>query len=327
VGFVPLRGLGWVSGFRGYRDRPEAFYAFESFNDPGGIYRYDVGTGEQSVFRSVDVDADLDALVVRQVFYPSKDGTRIPMFLVHQRGLEPDGDTPTLLYGYGGFNISLTPDFSVTRLAWVERGGIYAVANLRGGGEYGEAWHEAGTGLGKQNVFDDFIAAAEYLVNEGYTRPARLGVFGGSNGGLLVAAVVNQRPELFGAAVPAVGVMDMLRFHHFTAGRFWTDDYGSAEDPDEFRALLGYSPYHNIRDGVCYPPVLATTADTDDRVVPGHTFKYVARLQAAQGCDNPILVRVETRAGHGAGKPTDMIIDEYADRWAFLEFNLRGESE
>lgn len=319
---LDLPGIGTVSGFSGRPDRSETFFAFESFADPGGIWRYDVATGERAPFRRVAVDFDPDDYVVEQVFYPSKDGTRVPMFITHRRGLERDGDTPTLLYGYGGFNISLTPDFSVTRLAWLEMGGVYAVANLRGGGEYGEAWHKAGTRLDKQNVFDDFVAAAEYLIAGNYTRPQRLGIFGGSNGGLLVGAVVNQRPDLFAAALPAVGVMDMLRFHRFTAGRFWTDDYGSADDPEEFRALYAYSPYHNIVDGMCYPPVLATTADTDDRVVPGHTFKYIARLQAAQGCAHPVLIRVETRAGHGAGKPTEMVIDEYADRWAFLARHL-----
>jgi prolyl oligopeptidase len=233
--------------------------------------------------------------------------------------------TPALLYGYGGFNVSVTPEYSTTRLAWMEMGGVYAVANLRGGGEYGEEWHQGGTRLNKQNVFDDFIAAAEYLVAENYTSPAKLAIFGGSNGGLLVGAVVNQRPDLFGAAIPAVGVMDMLRFHQFTAGRFWVDDYGSADDPEEFRALYAYSPYHNIREGTKYPAVLVTTADTDDRVVPGHSFKYAARLQEAQAGAAPTLIRIETRAGHGAGTPTAKIIEDYADRWAFLVENLEVE--
>ena len=233
--------------------------------------------------------------------------------------------TPALLYGYGGFNVSVTPEYSTTRLAWMEMGGVYAVANLRGGGEYGEEWHQAGTRLNKQNVFDDFIAAAEYLVAENYTSPAKLAIFGGSNGGLLLGAVVNQRPDLFGAAIPAVGVMDMLRFHQFTAGRFWVDDYGSADDPEEFRALYAYSPYHNIREGAKYPAVLVTTADTDDRVVPGHSFKYAARLQEAQAGAAPTLIRIETRAGHGAGTPTAKIIEDYADRWAFLVENLEVE--
>lgn len=319
---VALPGLGTVAGFAGEPDDPETFFAFESFNQPPAIWRYDVDSGERTLLRRAGADVNPDDYVVEQVFYRSNDGTRVPMFITHRKDVVPGPEAPTLLYGYGGFNISLTPDFSVTRLAWMEMGGVYAVANLRGGGEYGEAWHRAGTGLDKQNVFDDFIAAAEYLIDEGYASPRTLGIFGGSNGGLLVGAVVNQRPELFGAATPAVGVMDMLRFHHFTAGRFWTDDYGSADDPEAFRALYAYSPYHNIRDGGCYPPLLATTADTDDRVVPGHTFKYIARLQAAQSCDNPVLVRIETRAGHGAGTPTAKVIEEYADRWAFLRAHL-----
>lgn len=227
-----------------------------------------------------------------------------------------------MLYGYGGFNISQTPAFSITRLAWMEMGGVYAVANLRGGGEYGEEWHQAGTKLNKQNVFDDFIAAAEYLIEAGYTNPSKLAIFGGSNGGLLVGAVTNQRPDLFGAAIPAVGVMDMLRFHRFTAGRFWVDDYGSSDNPEEFKALYAYSPYHNAREGTEYPALLVTTADTDDRVVPGHSFKYAAAMQKAQVGDAPVLIRIETRAGHGSGKPTEMIIDEYTDRWAFLAENL-----
>ena len=246
----------------------------------------------------------------------------MPMFIAHKASLKLDGAAPTLLYGYGGFNIPIRPAFSITRLAWMEMGGVYAVANIRGGGEYGEVWHQGGTKLNKQNVFDDFIAAGEHLIELSYTRPDKLAIFGGSNGGLLVGAVVNQRPDLFAAALPAVGVMDMLRFHQFTAGRFWVDDYGSAEDPEQFKALLAYSPYHNLSDGVDYPAVLVTTADTDDRVVPGHSFKYAARLQQAHQGSAPVLIRIETRAGHGAGKPTDKIIEEYADRWAFLVENL-----
>jgi prolyl oligopeptidase len=244
------------------------------------------------------------------------------MFISRRKDVIPDGNRPTMLYGYGGFDVSLTPSFSVTKAAWMELGGIYAVANLRGGGEYGMEWHQAGTRLNKQNVFDDFIAAAEYLVAENYTNPDKLAILGGSNGGLLVGAATNQRPDLFGAAIPAVGVMDMLRFHHFTAGRFWVDDYGSADDPEEFKALYAYSPYHNIRPGTEYPAVLITTADTDDRVVPGHSFKYAAALQAAQAGTAPVLIRIETRAGHGAGMPTSKLIDEYADQWAFLVRNL-----
>ncbi len=322
TGTVDLPGIGTATGFDGKIDDPETFFSYTSYDTPTTINRLDVETGEVSVFRQPDVPFDTDEYVVKQVFYTSKDGTRVPMFISHRKDLEVDGSTPTMLYGYGGFNISLTPSFSITRFAWMEMGGIYAVANLRGGGEYGKEWHKAGTKLNKQNVFDDFIAAAEYLVDEGYTTPSRLAIFGGSNGGLLVGAVTNQRPDLFGAAIPAVGVMDMLRFQNFTAGRFWVDDYGSSENPDEFEALFAYSPYHNIKDGTKYPAVLVTTADTDDRVVPGHSFKYAARLQQAHTGETPVLIRIETRAGHGAGTPTEMIIDDYADRWAFLVENL-----
>ena len=322
TGTVDLPGIGTAAGFAGKFDDPETFFSYTSFDTPTTVNRLDVETGAVTVFRKPDVAFNPDDYIVKQVFYSSKDGTRVPMFIAHRRDVEPDGNTPTMLYGYGGFNISLTPSFSVTRLAWMDMGGIYAVANLRGGGEYGKAWHKAGTRLNKQNVFDDFIAAGEYLVDEGYTSPSRLAIFGGSNGGLLVGAVTNQRPDLFGAAIPAVGVMDMLRFQEFTAGRFWVDDYGSSDDPAEFAALSRYSPYHNIAEGAEYPAVLVTTADTDDRVVPGHSFKYAARLQAAQGGEAPVLIRIETRAGHGAGTPTEMIIDDYADRWAFLVKNL-----
>jgi prolyl oligopeptidase len=315
---VDLPGIGSAYGFAGEAGDPETFYSYSSFNVPPTIYRYDVSSGETSVFRESEVDFDGGRYEVEQVFYRSKDGTRVPMFIVTRAGMERDGETPALLYGYGGFNASMTPGFSVTFAAWLEMGGTFALANIRGGGEYGGEWHEAGKKLNKQNVFDDFIAAAEYLVTEGYTRPEKLAVMGGSNGGLLVGAVVNQRPDLFGAALPAVGVMDMLRFHRFTAGRFWVDDYGSADDPDEFRALHAYSPYHNIRPGTEYPAVLVTTADYDDRVVPGHSFKYISRLQRAQAGAAPVLVRIETRAGHGAGKPTEKIIAEVADTWGFL---------
>jgi len=323
LGDVDLPGIGSADGFSGDPDDPETFFSYQSFDTPPTINRLDLDTGEVTVFKSPDVAFDDDAFVVEQVFYESKDGTRVPMFITHRKGLQLDGSNPTLLYGYGGFNISLTPSFSVTRIAWLEMGGVWAIANLRGGGEYGEAWHEAGTRLKKQNVFDDFIAAGEFLVERKYTRPDKLAIFGGSNGGLLVGAVTNQRPDLFGAALPAVGVMDMLRFHRFTAGRFWVDDYGSADNPEEFEALYAYSPYHNIEKGAEYPAVLVTTADTDDRVVPGHSFKYAAALQEAQAGDAPVLIRIETRAGHGAGTPTDKAIEAYADRWAFLVDNLR----
>ena len=322
---VKLPGIGSVDGFEGRFDDPETFYAWSSFNAPTTIYRYDVASGESTLFKQAKVDFNPDDYVVEQVFYRSKDGTRVPMFLAHRKGISQDGNNPTLLYGYGGFNLAQTPGFKVERLAWMEMGGIFALANLRGGSEYGEAWHEAGKKLNKQNVFDDFIAAGEYLVAEKYTRPARLGIFGRSNGGLLIGAVLNQRPDLFGAALPAVGVMDMLRFNQFTAGRFWVDDYGSAENADEFKALYAYSPYHNLRKGTKYPATLVTTADTDDRVVPGHSFKYAAALQAAQAGDAPVLIRIETRAGHGSGKPTDKLIEEFADEWAFLVASLHVE--
>jgi len=322
TGTVNLPGIGTASGFAGKPDDPETFFVYTSYNTPTTVNRLDIETGAVTIFRKPDVSFNVDDYFVKQVFYESKDGTRVPMFISHHKDVEPDGKAPTMLYGYGGFNISETPYFSITRLAWMEMGGIYAVANLRGGGEYGEEWHKAGTKLQKQNVFDDFIAAAEYLIAENYTNSSKLAIFGGSNGGLLVGAVTNQRSDLFGAAVPAVGVMDMLRFHEFTAGRFWVDDYGSSENPEEFDALRAYSPYHNVRAGVDYPAVLVTTADTDDRVVPGHSFKYTAAMQKAQGGKAPILIRIETRAGHGAGKPTDMIVKDYADRWAFLVRNL-----
>jgi len=315
---VAFPGIGSAFGFSGKPTETETFYQFSSYTTPPSAYRYDVETGESSLLRRANVDFSPDDYVVKQVFYESKDGTRVPMFLSHKKELKLDGNNRALLFGYGGFNIPQTPSFNVARLAWMEMGGVFAVANLRGGGEYGEVWHKAGTKLQKQNVFDDFIAAAEWLQSEGYTRPELLTIQGRSNGGLLVGAVMTQRPELFGVALPAVGVMDMLRFHKFTAGRYWVDDYGSADDPEEFKALLAYSPYHNIRPGVRYPPTLATTADTDDRVVPGHSFKFAAALQRAQAGDAPVLIRIETRAGHGGGKPTSKRIEEIADAAVFL---------
>jgi prolyl oligopeptidase len=314
-----------LDGFEHQPLRTESFYSFSSFNSPPSVYRYDVASGETELLRTPEVPFDPADYQVSQVFYTSQDGTRVPMFLAHKRGLERTGDNPTLLYGYGGFNIPLTPRYSPTVLAWMEQGGLYALANLRGGGEYGESWHLAGTKTNKQNVFDDFIAAAEFLIEEDYTSSEMLAIQGGSNGGLLVGAVMCQRPDLFGCCLPAVGVMDMLRFHLFTAGRFWTFDYGSVEDEQEFRALYAYSPYHNLEDGACYPPTLVTTADTDDRVVPGHSFKFAARLQEAQGCDNPTLIRIETSAGHGAGKPTQKRVEEAVDVWAFAAHALGME--
>lgn len=319
---VKLPGIGTAGGFGGKRFDTETFYSYSSYNAPPTIYRYDMKTGKSEVFRTSNVKFTPTDYEVKQVFYKSADGTRIPMFIVHKKGLKLDGNNPTLLYAYGGFNISMTPAFSVSRLPWLEAGGVYAVANLRGGGEYGEEWHKAGTKLHKQNVFDDFIAAAEYLIAYKYTQPKKLAIQGGSNGGLLIGAVLNQRPSLFGAALPQVGVMDMLRFHKFTIGRAWTSDYGSSENADEFKAIYAYSPLHNIKKGEKYPAVMITTADHDDRVVPAHSFKYAATLQEAQGGDAPVLIRIETKAGHGAGKPTAKVIEEQADIYGFLMKNL-----
>ena len=315
---VELPGIGTAGGFGGKRTDTETFYSFGSFTTPPTIYRYDMKTGKSEVFRKSDVKFNPADYEVKQVFYNSKDGTRVPMFIIHKKDLKLDGSNPTLLYSYGGFSVSLTPGFSVSRLGWLEMGGVYAMPNIRGGAEYGEEWHVAGTKLQKQNVFDDFIAAAEYLIREKYTSPAKLAIQGGSNGGLLVGAVLNQRPELFGAALPAVGVMDMLRFHKFTIGRAWTSDYGSSEDAEEFKVLRAYSPIHNVKPGTKYPAVLITTADHDDRVVPAHSFKYAAIMQEAQGGDAPVLIRIETKAGHGAGKPTAKVIEEQADILGFL---------
>src|SRR6266702_4132053 len=310
--------LGSVGTVSGERKDDEMFYAFTSFLYPTTIFRYDFKTRQTSVFKAPTIDFDPSGYETEQVFYRSRDGTRVPMFLTHKKGLKQDGTNPTYLYGYGGFNISLTPSFSVATLAWLEMGGVYAVPTLRGGGEYGEEWHEAGMHEKKQNVFDDFIAAAEYLIKQGYTAPARLAIGGGSNGGLLVGAAITQRPELFGAALPAVGVMDMLRFHKFTIGWAWVTEYGSADSSAQFPTLYAYSPLHRIKPGTPYPATLVTTADHDDRVVPGHSFKFAAALQAAQAGPRPVLIEIETKAGHGAGKPTSKLIEEQADRWAFL---------
>ena len=315
---VKLPGIGSAGGFGGKKDDSETFYTFNSFAVPPTIYRYDVKTGESKEFRTSAVKFDPSLYTTEQVFYKSKDGTKVPLFLTYKKGLKKDGSNPTLLYGYGGFNISLPPAFSIGRIAWLEMGGIYAQANLRGGGEYGKTWHDAGRLKNKQNVFDDFIAAAEYLIAEKYTSAKKLAIKGGSNGGLLVGACMVQRPDLFGACLPAVGVMDMLRFHKFTIGRYWVDDYGSPDDPEYFKILYAYSPYHNLKKGVKYPATLITTGDTDDRVVPGHSFKFAAMLQHCQAGPAPVLIRIETRAGHGAGKPTAKIIQELADEYAFL---------
>ena len=320
---VELPGIGAAGGFgASKRADKEFFYSFTSFTVPSRVYHYDAATGKSTLHWQPKVDFNPAGYETKQVFYNSKDGTRVPMFITHKKGLKLDGQNPTYLYGYGGFDVSMTPGFSVSNLVWMEMGGVYAVANLRGGGEYGREWHMAGTKLRKQNVFDDFIAAGEWLVKSKYTSPKKLAIGGGSNGGLLVGAVLNQRPDLFGAALPAVGVMDMLRFHKFTIGWGWTSDYGSSDDPAEFKYLLGYSPLHNIKPGTSYPATLITTADHDDRVVPAHSFKYAATLQAAQGGPAPVLIRIETRAGHGAGKPTAKIIEEVSDKWGFLVRNL-----
>lgn len=319
---IQLPGIGSAGGFGGKQNATETFYTFSSFNSPPTIFRYDFKTSKSTVWRETKVKFNPADYVVEQVFYPSKDGTKIPMFLTYRKGIKKDGNNPVLLYGYGGFNISMTPAFSPSRIAWVEMGGIFAVANLRGGGEYGDAWHKAGTKLQKQNVFNDFISAAEWLVAEKYTNPKKLAIQGGSNGGLLVGACMAQRPDLYGACLPAVGVMDMLRFHKFTAGRFWVDDYGSADNAGEFKALYAYSPYHNLKKGTAYPATMVTTADTDDRVVPGHSFKFAARLQEYHQGSNPVLIRIETKAGHGAGKPTAKILEEVADQYGFLVKNL-----
>ncbi|HEY9821162.1 MAG TPA: prolyl oligopeptidase family serine peptidase [Candidatus Sericytochromatia bacterium] len=319
---VELPGIGSAGGFGGKRYDTETFYTFTSFTTPGTIYRYNMVSGESTLFRKPNVAFNPDEYETKQVFYSSKDGTQVPMFITHKKGLQLDGNNPTLLYGYGGFNVSLTPSFSVSRLVWMEMGGVYALPNLRGGGEYGEEWHQAGTKLNKQNVFDDFIAAAEWLINNKYTQPAKLAINGGSNGGLLVGACMTQRPDLFGAALPAVGVMDMLRFHKFTIGWAWCSDYGSPENLDEFKALYAYSPLHNLKPGTAYPATMITTADHDDRVVPAHSFKFAAALQEAHTGEKPVLIRIETKAGHGAGKPTTKIIEELADEWAFLVRSL-----
>jgi prolyl oligopeptidase len=319
---VDLPGIGTADGFGGKRQDKETFYSFTSFTSPTTIYRYDPQAGKSSVFRQPKVEFDPTQYETKQVFYNSKDGTRVPMFLTYKKGLKLDGQNPTLLYAYGGFDISLTPRFSVPHLVWLEMGGIYAQPNLRGGGEYGEDWHLAGTHAKKQNVFDDFIAAAEWLIANQYTSTPKLAIEGASNGGLLIGACVTQRPDLFGATLPEVGVMDMLRFHKFTIGWAWTSDYGSSDNPEDFKALYAYSPLHNLKPGTKYPPTMISTADHDDRVVPGHSFKFAATMQADQAAAAPVLIRIETKAGHGGGKPISKIIEETADEWAFVAHNL-----
>lgn len=313
------------AGFSSSRRHNEVFYVFTSFVYPSAVFRYDMSSGENSLYRAPKIDGfNPDDYVTEQVFYPSADGTKIPMFLTYKKGLKRDKNNPVFLYGYGGFNVTLNPGFSASRLLWLENGGIYAQANLRGGGEYGEDWHEAGTKLKKLNVFNDFIAAAEYLIGEGWTSPDKIAIVGGSNGGLLVGATVNMRPDLFKVAIPQVGVMDMMRYHLFTIGWNWAPDYGtSADSPEMARYLLGYSPLHNIKnDGTAYPAILVTTADHDDRVVPAHSFKYAAQLQDSDTGDAPKLIRIDSKAGHGGGKPISKVIDEYADIYSFIFYNL-----
>lgn len=320
---IELPGIGSVGGFNGEKEDTVTFYSFTSYTTPTTIYKYTIASGESELYEKPEVNFNPEEYETKQVFYESKDGTKVPMFITHKKGIEMDGNNPTYLYAYGGFNISLTPSFSTSIIVWLENDGIYAVPNLRGGGEYGEEWHKAGTKMQKQNVFDDFIAAAEYLMDNDYTSSEKLVIAGGSNGGLLVGATMTQRPELAQVAFPAVGVMDMLRYHKFTAGAGWASDYGTADDSKEmFEYLYDYSPLHNIEAGVEYPATLVTTADHDDRVVPAHSFKFAATLQEKQEGTHPVLIRIETKAGHGAGKPTSKIIDELADKYSFAWYNM-----
>ena len=324
---VELPAIGTVGGFGGEKEDTELYYVLTNYTSPATIYRYDLTTGESTLYKAPEVRFDPSLFVTEQIFYTSKDGTRVPMFVTHRKDMKLDGENPCLLYGYGGFQINMTPGFNPSALMFVEQGGIYCVANLRGGSEYGEAWHKAGMLADKQNVFDDFIAAAEYLIARKYTSKERLAINGGSNGGLLVGACEVQRPDLFAVCLPQVGVMDMLRYHKFTIGWGWAVEYGTSEDEEQFGYIYRYSPLHNIREGVEYPATLVMTADHDDRVVPAHSFKFAATLQAAQGCDNPVLIRIETKAGHGAGKPTSKRIDEMTDVLSFMLWNTGTEME
>jgi prolyl oligopeptidase len=325
---VELPGIGSAGGFSGESNDEELFYSFTSYTYPSTIFRFDIESGQSTLYEQPDVAFNPDQYETKQIFYESKDGTKIPMFIVHKKGLARDGNQPTLLYGYGGFNISLTPSYSTRWAAWLELGGTVAVANLRGGGEYGESWHKAGIKMNKQNVFDDFIAAAEYLMDENYTSSKKLAIMGGSNGGLLVGATMTQRPDLAGVAIPQVGVLDMLRYHLFTIGAAWASDYGRSDESKEmFNYLYSYSPYHNLEKGTNYPATLITTADHDDRVVPAHSFKFAARLQQYQNGDDPVLIRIETRAGHGAGTPTSKTIEQLTDIFSFTLYNMNEEPE
>jgi prolyl oligopeptidase len=323
---IELPGVGSASGFGAKANDTELYYSFTNYITPGSIYKLNIETGKSELYKKPDVKFNPEDYVSEQVFYTSKDGIKVPMIITYKRGINRNGKNPTMLYGYGGFNISLTPRFSVSNIVLLENGGVYAVANLRGGGEYGEAWHKAGTQMQKQNVFDDFIAAAEYLIAQKFTSSDYLAISGGSNGGLLVGACLTQKPNLFKVCFPAVGVLDMLRYNKFTAGAGWAYDYGTAEDsPEMFQYLFNYSPVHNVKKGTCYPAIMVMTADHDDRVVPAHSFKFAAELQAKQNCNKPVMIRIETKAGHGSGKPTAMVIDENADRWAFM-FYIMGLS-
>ena len=323
---IILPGIGTVSGIGGKKEDRELFYSYVSFTNPGEIFHYDINSGKSEVFRKSEVRFNADEFETKQVFYTSKDGTNIPMFIIHKRGIAFDGNNPTMLYGYGGFNISLTPSFSVSRMMFLENGGVYAIANLRGGGEYGEDWHRAGMLEKKQTVFDDFIAAAEYLISAKYTSPEKLAINGGSNGGLLVGACITQRPELFKVAIPQVGVLDMLRYHKFTIGWGWAVEYGTSDSAEQFNYLIKYSPLHNVMDGINYPATMIMTADHDDRVVPAHSFKFAAELQSKQKRDgNPTIIRIDSKAGHGAGKPTAKLIEDATDMWSFVLWNLGVE--
>ena len=322
---IELPGVGTASGFGSKKEDDFFYYTYTSYTYPPTSFRYDIKTGKSELFRSSEVKFDPAGFETKQVFYTSKDGSKVPMFITHKKGLKMDGTNPTLLYAYGGFNVNLTPSFSVANLAFIEMGGVFCVANLRGGGEYGEEWHKGGMLDKKQNVFDDFIAGAEFLIKEKYTSSQRLAIRGGSNGGLLVGACLTQRRDLFKVAIPQVGVLDMLRYHKFTVGWGWAVEYGSSDKEDQFNYLIKYSPLHNVKKGTCYPATLVTTADHDDRVVPAHSFKFAAALQEAQGCDNPTLIRIDAKAGHGAGKPTSKMIDEAADIWSFVFYNMGVE--
>ena len=323
---IELPGVGTASGFGGEKDEKEFYFSFTNYNTPGSTYKYNVETGDYEQYWKPEIDFNPEDYTSTQVFYTSKDGTKVPMIITHKKGLELNGKNPTILYGYGGFNISLQPSFSIANAVWMEQGGVYAVPNLRGGGEYGKKWHDAGTKMQKQNVFDDFIAAAEYLIENNYTSSDYLAIRGGSNGGLLVGATMTQRPDLMKVALPAVGVLDMLRYHTFTAGAGWAYDYGTSEDsPEMFEYLKGYSPVHNVKEGVEYPATLVTTGDHDDRVVPAHSFKFAAQLQAKQAGANPTLIRIETDAGHGAGTPVSKTIEQYSDIFGFTLFNMGFE--